>query len=179
MPSIMVRSVAEIDTLQAQVCHAALNTAERLREFSLEGMKLLTALRFEPLADHPLRTGERLTLAEHLNQTFTDLVTFAGARLIFQRVHGIDGLLLRPGATSGGLDIVDTTGILVAAECFAGDPFTRNPRTGTTKLAGDLARVVSTPARHRFVFFYHPKHVAGHHQELWSESSVEIWRVEI
>jgi hypothetical protein len=179
MPPILVRSLADVELLEARVREAALHTATRLRELSLDGMDLLAALRFQRLADHPLRAGDQLTLAEHLNQSFTNLVTFAGVKLIFQRVQGINGLHLRPGATSGGVDILDTTGVLVAAECFAGDPFTRNPRTKTTKLAGDLARVAQEPARHKFLFFYHPDHSPGQRQELESVPGIEVWRVQI
>jgi hypothetical protein len=179
MPPVRVTSIAEVDEHAARMKKAAADCADALASLQSKGFDLLKHLRFEQFAEHPFRAGERVTLAEHLNQLFTNLVTFEGARRIFQRVPAVKELDLKLGATPGGLDIMDHTGLMVVAECFAGNPFRRDPRKKMTKIAADIQSVGSHPALNKFVFFYHPLEAVGQRVELQTRPDVEVWCLEV
>ncbi len=176
---IEIESLVDLDAHEERVRRGMSECANSISSLTKTGIELLATMKFCKIAPHPLLDGVHLTLNEHLNQAFTNMVIFQGCRAIVEQGIQFQALRLRTGATPGGFDIVDTTGVQVAAECFAGNPFTIIPRTKKTKLLSDIARLSGEPIRHRFVFFYHPDHLPGRQLSLESDSNVQVWSVEL
>ncbi len=106
---------------------------------------LLHALRFERIGCDPLDDSCALNIVEQLNQTTTYLVTLVGVAHLLRK-HG-SPLRINLG-TAAGHDIESLDGSVVA-EAFAATSFASN-----RKLATDLAKLRSSRARHRYVFYY-------------------------
>lgn len=166
MGRLVVASIAEVNSYESQARDALAQAEEIVRQFSAHGPDLMRVLRFRQIAPHPTDLTRQLTMNECLLQVFTSLVVYAGARYIFENVSGITRLILRPGATSGGPDIVDENGVIAVAECFTGDPKRRVPHKKMTKIAADIQGVLKFPARHRFVFFFDPNIGPGRQEHL-------------
>ena len=112
-----IHTVAEAETIFAQVVDSAARTAAWLRSFDAEPMALLKALRFEMVGHNPL-TGDPLNVVEQLNQTFTILVTLRAIERLIELHPEAGGFRLALG-TSSGRDIENVVPALVAAEVFA------------------------------------------------------------
>ena len=152
MPRVVVNTYQEIDALAESISQSAAETARRLAALASahRGLDLLHTLRFEPLGRQPLGT-EPLNLIEQLNQTFTYLVSFAGARYLFREFPNGAPYTLNLGPTAGP-DIVSRDRQIVAEVFAAVDP------ENNDKLADDIQRVRRYDAAYRFVFYYSPGH---------------------
>ncbi len=113
-----IRTLEELRALEIRVLESARNTAQQLVKRVEGGIQLLRALKFERAGFHPL-DGTPLNLIEQLNQTFTYLVSFEGARMLFDwHRDDCSGFRLNLGTASGS-DIESIEPGVVAAEVFA------------------------------------------------------------
>lgn len=167
----VIRSIAEAETLHAQLLDGAARTAAWLRNFTGELLALLKSLRFELVGHDPL-TGEPLNVVEQLNQTFTILVTLRAVERLIELHPDAGGFRLALG-TSSGRDIESVTPDLVAAEVFSATHPSSNQ-----KLKKDIARLDADPARHRYVFFAAPGYVVGRQERLETVPGVQVHAVE-
>jgi hypothetical protein len=167
----IIRTIADAESLHAQMVGSAARTVEWLRSFAGEPMALLKTLRFETVGHDPL-TGEPLNVVEQLNQTFTILVTLRAVEKLIELHPDADGFRLALG-TSSGRDIESVVPDMVAAEVFsATDP------NSNQKLKKDLARLSADPALHRYVFFAAPGYGVGRHERLETVPGVQVHVVE-
>jgi hypothetical protein len=167
-----IHSVAEAETMHAQLMDSAARTAAWLRSFDGEPMALLKALRFTTVGHDPL-TGAPLNVVEQLNQTFTILVTLRAIERLIELHPEAGGFRLALG-TSSGRDIRSVAPALVAAEVFSAT----HPMSNQ-KLTKDVARLTDDPARYRYVFFAAPGYVPGRQQSLESVPGIQIYAVEL
>jgi hypothetical protein len=130
----IIRTIANAESLHAQMVASAARTAEWLRSFAGEPMALLKALRFDTVGHDPL-TGEPLNVVEQLNQTFTILVTVRAVEQLIELHSDAGGFRLALG-TSSGRDVESVAPDLVAAEIFSAT----HPNSNQ-KLKKDLARL--------------------------------------
>jgi hypothetical protein len=168
----IIRTVAEAETLRAQIVASAARTADWLRGFAGEPMALLKALRFETVGHDPL-TGETLNVVEQLNQTFTILVALEAVERLIDFHPDAGGFRLALG-TSSGRDIESVVPDLVAAEVFSAT----NPNSNQ-KLKKDIERLSADQARHRYVFFAAPGYGAGRQLDLEKNAGgIQVYAVE-
>jgi hypothetical protein len=167
----IITSIADAEGMHARLLSGAARTAAWLGGFTGEPMALLKALRFELVGHDPL-TGEPLNVVEQLNQTFTILVTLRAIERLIELHPGAGGFRLALG-TSSGRDIES-----VAPNLVAGEVFSATRPTSNQKLKKDIARLVSDPARYRYVFFAAPGFVAGRQEKLETSSGIHVYAVE-
>lgn len=110
------------------------------------GIEFLEVLRFEQVGIHPKDGKTPLNIVEQINQTFTYLFSFAAVEYLLEEKIGADGYVLNLGTKSGSDNVSIRKGIVVAAV----DPLNNQ------KLKKDIAKVVSTTAKYKFVFYYSP-----------------------
>lgn len=134
-----------------------------------EPMPFLFQLKFQQVGCDPLNPSRQLNLIEQLNQTFTYLASFDGAKYLFARHPKVQCLTLNLG-TSSGSDIETQEGDGIAAEVFAAV----NPRNNR-KLAKDIKKVSSTDAKHRYVLFMSPGHEAGQYRGAPNAAGIVVW----
>lgn len=145
---MVINTAEEIENLKKAVQDNANLTCERLKEKTqlLSATTLLEELKFDKLGVDPI-TGTELNFIEQMNQMFSDLVVFEGARRILQLYPGKE-LKLNLGS-SPGFDIETTDGEVVA-ECFASTTATSN-----RKLEKDCQKLLSkAETKKKYVFFY-------------------------
>jgi|ERR1041385_429204 hypothetical protein len=147
----IVRSVADLDRLEASVAASAEHTARRLCESPIQsaGLSLLAALKFAPFGCDPLDSTRPLNFVEQLNQTFTYLATIAATRWLLLHHPQNAPFVLNLG-TRSGTDVSSQDG-QIAAETFAAtDPDSND------KLRKDLAKVAESEASIKYVFYLSP-----------------------
>jgi len=167
----IIRSIADAESLHAQLLASAARTAAWLRDFAGEPMAMLKAMRFETIGCDPL-TGEPLNVVEQLNQTFTILVTLRAVERLIVLHPEANGFRLALG-TSSGRDIESVVPDLVAAEVFSATRPDSNQ-----KLKKDLLRLGADPAQYRYVFFAAPGYAAGRHQKLETSQNIQVHAVQ-
>lgn len=169
---VMIRSVADVEALHAQVLSGAERTVIWLRGFAGSPLELFAALRFQTVGHDPL-TGEALNVIEQLNQTFTVLGSLRAVERLIAMHPEAKGFRLAL-ATSSGRDIESLEPDLVAAEVFSAT----HPGSNQ-KLKKDIARLMSDRARHRYVFFAAPKYASGRQAQLETVPGIEVHCVEV
>ena len=168
---IRIRSEKEIDSYEERLTKLADLSVERLMTRQERGLELLRLLRFSKSGRHPLEDRD-LNFIEQVNQTFTYLVSLRAVRLLLEQYPGIDGFLLNLGTQAGSdIESFDRT---VAAEVFAAVT-----PSDARKLVKDIQKVLKSPAKHKYVFFYAPGFSAGRRKELERSSEVQVWSVHI
>ena len=151
MPSLLIRSREELSHHHLEVLTAARRTNANLQRLLTvhHGIDLLHELRFALSAFSPIYSPEPYNVVEAINQSFTALVSFAGAECILQLHPNSLPLRLNVGAMPG-FDIQDHNSSIVA-ECFAAVTPDNN-----NKLTGDFAKLEGSDAEHKYLFFYSP-----------------------
>ncbi len=172
MPVIEVTTQEHLAKLKDRVREAAAAASDRLGSTWASGLEMLRAIKFDPIGRHPIEDRD-LNLIEQVNQTFTYLVTFEAAAVLFEIHPGLSGLRLNLG-TGAGTDIESLEPGLLAAETFAAV----TPRNNR-KLQKDIERVAAIEAAHRYVFFYSPGLATGRRLELEPRLTepVQVWVV--
>lgn len=132
-------------------------------------MAFLFQLKFQQVGCDPMNPSRQLNLIEQLNQTFTYLASFDGAKFLFARHPKVQSLTLNLG-TSSGSDIETAEDGGIAAEVFAAV----TPQSNR-KLVGDIEKVSATDAKHRYVFFMSPEHEAGAYRRPYKAQGVVVW----
>lgn len=137
-------------------------------------MDLLRSLKFEAIGYHPV-TSHALNAIEQINQTFTFAVALEATRILLDQHPDANGFDLAPGAHMAlSLDIMSVQPGLVGAETFAAvDP------KNNKKLAKDLAKLASSDARYRYLFFASPKFPGPARWPALERNGVEVWSVDI
>jgi len=149
MPVETLRSPEDLSRLRDRVAAATLRTLDALRALcELDPIAALAQLKFSESGWHPLE-DRPLNLVEQINQTFTYLTSFAAAEEVGRRHPDSWPIQLNLG-TSAGSDVASTSAG-VAAEVFSAVRSSNND-----KLWKDIAKVTSTGAAHKYVFFYCP-----------------------
>jgi hypothetical protein len=154
MPRITINSPDDLYIRHAEVLAAARKTSAALSRLLTEshGIDLLHELKFNEVAFNPFQSAENYNLIELVNQSFTALVSLAGARRILHDHPLALPLQLNVGPV-GGYDIW-CEGHEIVAECFA----TVTP-DNNNKLQGDVARLQQATQRYKYLFFYSPAQV--------------------
>lgn len=168
----VIRTIHDAEAIHAQVLSGAERTVAWLRAFTGSPLELFTALRFQTVGHDPL-IGEALNVTEQLNQTFTILVSLRAVECLIEMHPAANGFRLAL-ATSSGRDIESVDPGLVAAEVFSAT----HPGSNQ-KLKKDIERMVSDPARHRYVFFAAPNYASGRHAELETVEGIEVHCVQL
>jgi hypothetical protein len=132
-------------------------------------LEFLYQIKFNPIGCDPLDCSRRLNVIEQLNQTFTYLASFNGAKLLFSRHPKATRLTLNIG-TSPGTDIETLEDGGIAAEVFAAVTPLNNG-----KLRRDIEKVSSVEANHRYVLFMSPKFGAGQYPVVSNPAGVIVW----
>lgn len=155
MPTLQINSREELSRHHLEVLTAARKTSANLQRLLTQhhGIDLLHELRFMLTAFSPFNSDKLYNIVEAINQSFTSLVSFAGAELIVQ-CHLDDSknalpLQLNVGPVAG-YDIQNSDGSIIA-ECFAAVTPDNN-----NKLANDFRRLQGTDAEYKYLFFYSP-----------------------
>ncbi|SLM29188.1 hypothetical protein MTBBW1_1720005 [Desulfamplus magnetovallimortis] len=91
-----------------------------------------------------------LNLIEQINQTFTYLASFLGAKILFNKHSGLENINLNLGTQSGS-DIESNFDGGIAAEVFSSVSPSNN-----NKLSNDIKKVGKIEDRHKYVFFLCP-----------------------
>jgi len=151
MPTLTVHTLEEIEQFRQHVFIAAWNTTSSLARMLNErgGIEVIHELRFSNIAFNPFRSEEAYNFTEAINQSFTALVSFAGADFILRSHSNTPPLQLNIGPTSG-YDIQNADGSIVA-ECFAAVSPDNNKKFMT-----DFTRLQEANADHKYLFFYSP-----------------------
>ena len=146
----IVKCSEDLSALEARVVGSAQRTAEALARILAESKPLdaLARVRFEQFGFHPIQ-DRALNFIEQLNQTFTFIASLRAAAWIFAHHPEVGALRLNLG-TAGGSDLESLDGTL-AAEAFAAVTPNSND-----KLRKDVAKVGSTNARLKYVFYSSP-----------------------
>jgi hypothetical protein len=131
------------------------------------GIDFLKMIKYEKIGLDPLDQERSLNLIEQVNQTFTYLASLYAARFLFNEFDSLEGLKLNLG-TRAGPDIESFDGT-IKAEVFAATRPSSNQ-----KLKKDIAKVKSTSANHKFVFFACPGIDEGVYK-FKDEDEVIIW----
>jgi hypothetical protein len=146
---IELASLAEAQELEGRI---RLSAAEACAALSAllrgeESLDVLRAIKFRRIGFDPLDPERPLNLVEKVHQTFTYLVSLRGVEylLLHHPEHAPFRLNL---GTLPGSDIISADGV-VAAEVFAAVTPQNN-----NKLASDIARMRSSWAACRYVFYY-------------------------
>lgn len=151
MPKLQIESFEELSKHRLEVLASARKTKDALQSLleSCQGLDLMHELRFRLTALSPFDSTKSYNLIEAINQSFTALVSLAGAERILQYHPESLPLKLNIGPVSG-YDIQNADASIIA-ECFAAV----TPRNNR-KLAKDFAKLQEADARHKFLFFYSP-----------------------
>ncbi len=151
MPTLSICSRNELSRHHLEVLKAARKTTANLQRLLTQyhGIDLLHELRFKRKAFSPFNSKEEYNLVEAINQSFTALVSFAGAGLILASHPNAFPLQLNVGP-AGGYDIQNSDKSIIA-ECFAAVTPDNNG-----KLSCDFRRLQQAEAEHKYLFFYSP-----------------------
>ncbi len=157
---------AYVQTIHAAADKAVTNVVGQSSQAS--GIELLERMKFQQIGFDPLNLERRLNLVEQLNQTFTYLASFVAAKLLFSWHPGLSELQLNLG-TSPGSDLESAKFGGIAAEVFAAT----HPKSNN-KLQKDIAKVQSTKAAYKYVFFNCPLVSAGEYG-VQNQNGVKLW----
>ena len=151
MPTLSINSRQELSRHHLEVLTAARKTTANLQRLLTQhhGIDLIHELRFTFTAFSPFDPDESYNVVEAINQSFTSLVSFAGAELILHSHPNEFPLQLNVGPVAG-YDIQNDSGSIIA-ECFAAVTPNNN-----NKLANDFTRLQEADAEHKYLFFYSP-----------------------
>jgi len=145
-----VQSLVELDQLEAAVLASAALAMRSLAELSSSApIDALAAAKFARIGRDPLDPNRPLNLIEQINQTFTYLASIAGARWLLGQHPECAPLTLNLG-TQPGFDIQSSCGQFVAETFAVTDPKSND------KLKKDLAKLGTSNAPHRFLFYLSP-----------------------
>ena len=147
----VINSAEDLHLLEQQILRSVDATSASLKEL-LNGETPLAAfarLKFTEAGHDPLNVSRPLNFIEQLNQTFTYLASVEAARWLLTHHPACAPLVLSLGTLSG-FDIQSECGQFVA-ETFA----VTHPGSND-KLRKDVAKMQTTVAAHRFVFYISP-----------------------
>jgi hypothetical protein len=147
----VVSSLKDLDRLEHEITRAVDATVSSLKQILSDEAALdaFARLKFSAAGHDPLDIQRPLNIIEQLNQTFTYLASVAGARWIMSRHGDCVPLILNLG-TAAGFDI--------SSECgrFVAETFAVTHPSSNDKLRKDVAKMQTTVAEHRFVFYLSP-----------------------
>ena len=109
---------------------------------------------WDPVGRDPLNGNRPLNFTEQLNQTFSYLVQLRATEYLLEHHAEAAPFVLSLGPISGH-DIVSSNGQVVA-EVFAAVTPDNND-----KLDKDVAKVATSEAQHKYVFYFCPGHPKG------------------
>ena len=172
MPVLTFATADDVTPRIAQVRQAAINSVQVMREVldgEADALHALRRLKFDELGHNPLGP-DRWNLIEQLNQTFTYLVSLAGARWLLAKHPDAGPICLNLG-TSAGYDLESMPPGRIAAEAFAATSPNSNQ-----KLKKDLDRLKLIPTvPHRYIFLSCPKFGDGRQEVLERVAGIEVW----
>jgi hypothetical protein len=113
-------------------------------------LSLLQAIKFQKIGFDPLNVNINWNLIEQVNQTFTYLVSYNAADLLFTLHPEAVEIQLNLG-TEAGYDIVGID--IEKEEVFAAEVFAATNIHSNEKLRRDLMKVLTSNAKSRYVFF--------------------------
>ena len=113
-------------------------------------LSLLQAIKFLKIGFDPLDANKKWNLIEQVNQTFTYLVSYNAADLLFALHPEAVEIQLNLG-TEAGYDIVGIDNN--REEVFAAEVFSATSVHSNEKLRRDLIKVLTSNAKSRYVFF--------------------------
>lgn len=151
MKQITLTDPEDISSYREIINRAAEKTRRMLNSVlkEQEGIKALETVKYDQVGYDPLDPERKLNLIEQVNQTFTYLASLRATEYLF-RIHQ-DQLSFRLNlGTHNGSDI-ESLDRQLAAEVFAAT----HPNSNN-KLAKDIAKVKSTSALQKYVFFACP-----------------------
>jgi hypothetical protein len=171
MKTRAIGSNAEADQLIADVTRSADKALMQLSQLGagVDGLRALWSMKFMPVGCDPIDSEVPLNLIEQLNQTFTYLASARAVKFLLAIHPELAPFTLHLG-TSPGSDIESGKDGGLAAEVFAAVNTSNN-----RKLAKDVAKVDSTSAQHKYVFFMCPGYDEGRQPKLERSTSVEVW----
>jgi hypothetical protein len=145
-----IQNIADLDRLEAAVSASASLAMRSLAGLSgYAPIDALAAAKFSQIGRDPLDPNRPLNLIEQINQTFTYLASITGARWLLRQHPECVPLTLNLG-TQSGFDIESNCGHFVAETFAATDPKSND------KLRKDLAKLGTSKAPHRFLFYLSP-----------------------
>jgi hypothetical protein len=173
MPILTFAAADDVTPRIAQVRQAAINSVKVMREVldgEADALHALRRLKFDELGHNPLGP-DRWNVIEQLNQTFTYLVSLAGARWLLAKHPDAGPICLNLG-TSAGSDLESMPPGKIAAEAFAAT----SPQSNR-KLSKDLDRLklLGPGIAHRYVFLSCPKVGDGRQVSLERGDGIEVW----
>ena len=170
MKKIILKNRSEIEGYISEIVHAADEAQLRVIEIgeSVPAIEFIERLKFEKLGYDPLNSQRDLNFIEQLNQSCTYMASFKAADYIFRNHPGTRKLTLNLG-TSPGSDIETEDCGGISAEVFAATRPSSN-----NKLKKDIVKVLSTNAKHKYVFFMCPNIQCGEFDQNISKN-VTIW----
>lgn len=113
-------------------------------------LSLLQAIKFLKIGFDPLDANKKWNLIEQVNQTFTYLVSYNAAYLLFT-LHPEAVVIQLNLGTEAGYDIVGID--KEREEVFAAEVFAATSIHSNEKLRRDLLKVLTSNAKSRYVFF--------------------------
>ena len=178
MPIITVTTSNDVATHISAVQNHLQQTMTRLSE-NLQNMDPLAVaydLRFtDKHACNPLNSATPLNFIEHLNQSYTYLISLKAAAYLFAQFPGLGSLNLNLGTTNGAdIETGKSSSPSIVAETFAATHAKSNG-----KLQKDRAKVCSYTADHYYVFYYvhlNPCNLPLLQDELVNDKTVHIVR---
>jgi hypothetical protein len=162
----------EAEALESSVAASAARALQNVRSAAngSDAIRVLWQMKVAAVGCNPLDAESPLNLIEQLNQTFTYLASARAVRILLTE-HPADAPYKLNLGTTPGSDIDSKNG-RVAAEVFAAVNTSNN-----RKLAKDIAKVRSTSADAKYVFFMCPGISQGRQEGLKTTSEIKIWSV--
>jgi hypothetical protein len=166
---MIVTTPAELDAIEASAARSAERSLQQLVSASgQDALRALWRMKVEEIGCDPMNVDRPLNLIEQLNQTFTYIASARAARILFEKHPSAAPFTLNLG-TAAGSDIASEKEGGVAAEVFAAVNTSNNE-----KLKKDIAKVSTTSARFKYVFYMCPGVDRGLKKE---HGGVQVWSV--
>jgi hypothetical protein len=147
----VIKTTADLDRLEEQIVRSVDATSASLKQLLSANSSLgaFARLKFTEAGHDPLNVDRPLNFIEQLNQTFTYLASVEAARWLLTHHPECAPLALNLG-TLAGFDI--------ESECreFVAETFAVTHPGSNDKLRKDVAKMQTTVAAHRFVFYISP-----------------------
>jgi hypothetical protein len=168
-----IATVEDAEALEQMVVRSADKALAQIfdRHDPRDALHTLWQMKFRPVGCDPLDHERPLNVIEQLNQTFTYIASARAARLLLELHPQLAPFILNLG-TLGGSDIESAQPGKLACEVFATVNTSNNK-----KLKKDLAKVGSTAATYKYVFFMCPGFDKGC-QPDWGIPGIQVWSVD-
>jgi hypothetical protein len=169
MKEITLHKSSEVEKYISIIKKASRKAKDNIDQISTDtnNINFIKKIKYEKIGFDPLNPDRNLNLIEQVNQTFTYLASLKAAKFLFNEFKSLEGLRLNLG-TSSGSDIESFDGT-IKAEVFAATRPSSNQ-----KLKKDIAKVKSTSANNKYVFFACPGIEEGPYKYK-DEIDVIIW----